>query len=237
MQTENTAQLLRPHQLGDMTEEKDRLENMLNGPSHIRSQIQDRGEVSRQLRHIRRQLETQTPQPYKSKDKDDAVGRMKQLEGEIQEGMLTHEEMRKNPHGAVDHHRKWERANKAKILELKNIRLRMHASDDSPDKLEDERDVANIEDLRPAYRAGGLSMDGAQIPGKEYYMPPDVSPVAVMSEEQSKLLEEVDPKLHARMALLSNDQRADVLDLIDGLVADEKPENAKAKPGRPRKEA
>jgi hypothetical protein len=40
--------------------------------------------------------------------------------------MLSHEEMRKCPPGAVDRHRRWEKKNK-KILEWQNIQRRLNA--------------------------------------------------------------------------------------------------------------
>ena len=127
---ESTNSLFRPHQVEQTKDEIKRLEGTLNAPPHIAAQIQDRGEMTRQLRSLRRNLDQQAPKPYEISEKDSAVARSEQLKAEILEGMPTQAEMRRNPAGAVDKHRKWEKHNKLKILEWKNIQLRRHAGGD-----------------------------------------------------------------------------------------------------------
>lgn len=165
---ESTAPLLRPRQAEKMLEEQRRLEGMLQAPPHIAGQI-DRGEVQRQYKRVARAVQEQTPKPYLPSEKDAAQARAKQLEGEISDGMLSHAEMRRNPPGAVDRHRKWERRNKKKIAELKSIKLRNHVTGDDPDRLEDEMDVANIEYLRPT--ESRMNLDVAQITPADYHLP------------------------------------------------------------------
>jgi hypothetical protein len=69
--------------------------------------------------------------------------------------------MRRNPPGAVDMHMKWERGNKAKIIEWKNIKRMLEPTND-------EKDYTNVEMLR----SSGMSPETAasfmingQIPG------------------------------------------------------------------------
>ena len=149
--------LLRPHQVNEMISDKENLQRQLNNPH-----IQDKGLVTSQLRKLNHQLETQTPKHFVGKDLDTAVQRSDKLKEEILQGMPSQEEMRKSPPGAVDKHRTWEKRNKAKLLEWKEIQLRLNAGSD-------ENDVANFERFRPT--GSSLNMQNAQIPGKQYFMP------------------------------------------------------------------
>ena len=135
-----------------MTEEK------LRNPS-----IQDKGAVQRQLRNLKLQYERQAPEPLAGAEKDTLAAKEKALREEVTQGMLSQEEMRKNPPGAVDQHMRWERANKAKIMEWKNLRLQLAADTSSPDTW--DRDVANLERYRPSGARERVRLD-AQIPGK-----------------------------------------------------------------------
>lgn len=153
-----TASLLRPHQREEMVAERETLERKLINPN-----IEDKGTVRRQMQQLDRQLETQTPKPFTEKEIDSAV----KLEGELREqiltGMPSQEEMRKCPPGAIDKHRQWEKRNKAKLVEWKNLMLRLNAGTE-------DRDVANFEKYRPV--TSNLNMDNAVIQGKQYFMPP-----------------------------------------------------------------
>lgn len=215
---ESTKSLYRPHQVEQSKEEIKRLENTLNAPPHIAAQIQDRGEMTRQLRSLRHDMETQAPKPYLG-ELDDAVKRSEQLREEIVQGMPTHPEMRRNPVGAVDKNRKWERRNKAKILEWKNIQLRLHAGGHL-DELPDSKDVANFERHRPVDASHELNMHGEQIPGAIQHGPaPGAGPATVFSDSDKALLQSVDPELAGSLALLNNDQRAKVKEIIATMTA------------------
>ena len=65
--------------------------------------------------------------------------RLRQLTKEIQVGMPTAESMRKAPPGAVKDHLAWERTNKARIAEWKNLQLRLRKGPE----------VASLERIRP----------------------------------------------------------------------------------------
>ena len=87
--TEDTKPLLRPQQIEDMQEERRRLQNTLDAPMHVRSQLQDVGAMRRQLRSLDYQLETQSPKTYAMEDVDRAVKREEQLRAEFTAGMPT----------------------------------------------------------------------------------------------------------------------------------------------------
>jgi len=140
-----------------MQTEKHALENNLKNPY-----IQDKGAVSTQLRKLNKQLETQTPTEYKADEIDSKVKREKELREDLLNGMPSQEEMRKAPPGAIGKHMTWEKSKKAKLMEWKEIQLRLNPESDDPD-------VANFERFRP--KTNSLNMDNAQIPGKQYYLP------------------------------------------------------------------
>ena len=150
--------LLRPHQMSEHQEEIRLTKEKLSNPA-----IQDKGAVQRQLRNLSLQYERQAPEALPAGEKDTAAKREAALREEITQGMLSQEEMRKNPPGAVDHHIRWERANKAKIMQWKNLRLQLAADTSNPDTW--DRDVANLERYRPAGARERVRLD-AQIPGK-----------------------------------------------------------------------
>ncbi len=105
-------------------------------------------------------LEGSPPSDLKGETKDALAKRQRELEDNIKVGMPTHEEMRRNPAGAVDKHRKWERANKDRILERQNILQLLNPDDDS-------KDLTNIDLIRPsmAPQSATTFMADAQIPG------------------------------------------------------------------------
>ncbi len=215
---ESTKSLFRPHQVEQSKEEIKRLENTLNAPPHIAAQIQDRGEMTRQLRSLRHDLETQAPKPYLG-DLDAAVKRADQLREEIVVGMPTHREMRRNNVGATDKNRKWDRRNKEKVLEWKAIQLRLHAGGHL-DELEDSKDVANFERHRPVDASHELNMHGEQIPGAMQFGPaPGSAPSAIFSDDDMALLQSVDPEIASGLAVMSNEDRARVKQFIATMAA------------------
>lgn len=189
--------LLRPDQLQSARDEIASLEAKLSNPL-----IQDKGEVRKQLVRARKLTDEQTPRsPTDAAEEARMAARSKHLLGEILEGMPSQEEMRKAPPGAVDKHRKWERRNKLRILEWKNLQLRMTVGSG-------DRDVANLERHRPT--ASTLSMDNAQIPGKYFFMPEAHGPAVTFSDEQLAVLRTLSPMLADAISLMTNAQRADV---------------------------
>jgi hypothetical protein len=152
--------LLRPAQVQELNDEKVVLENTLRGDFGY--QIQDRGAAVRKLRNIDKMLADQAPEELTGPEKDKLAKEEKELREQVTYGMLSKEEMRKNPPTAVDRHIRWEAGNKKKIDRWKNIRLQLNAGTQ-------DRDVANLEQYRPETHHG--IMTDAQIPGKHAMSP------------------------------------------------------------------
>lgn len=199
-----TTPLLRPDQVQTAKEEIRSLEAKLQNPL-----IQDKGEVNKQLRRARHMTEMQTPRaPESAEEEGRMVARSKQLLGEILQGMPSQEEMRKAPPGAVDKHRHWESRNKRKILEWKNLQLRLTAGSG-------EREVANLERHRPT--TSSLNMDTTFIQGKNFFMPETTGPAVTFNDAQIALLRKLSPQLADALALMSNTDRQQVKDTISGI--------------------
>ena len=111
---------------------------------------------------VKEKLETQSAPRLKGPELDAVVKEEKQLREEWQVGMLSHEEMRKNPPGAVDRLRAWDKKNKSKVLRWKNAQRTIN-----PDN--DDQDLASIERFRP--KTSQLNMDNAQIQGTNFNFP------------------------------------------------------------------
>jgi hypothetical protein len=157
-----SGNLLRPDQMSehenDIKATRQQLENPL---------VQNKGDVRKRLASLEQQYEKQAPRPIADGNlKDKLAEEGKQLLDEILPGMLSQEEMRKNPAGSVDKHMRWERANKAKILRWKKIQLMLNADQSRPHTW--DRDAANLERYRPEGPVGRFRAD-AQIPGKMSY--------------------------------------------------------------------
>lgn len=215
---ETTKPLLRPRQTEELKEEVGRLRQMLSAPPHIANRIEDRGQLTKNLRAAEHDLQTQAPTAYGEDELDAATKRSAELQDRMVEGMPTQAEMRRNPPGAVDKHRRWERRNKSLLIEWKNIQLRLHQN--GYGDLPDATDLANFERFRPAGGSGEMSLDNAQIPQTKVTQlpPPGAGPVTVMSDEQADVLKNINPALYDQMALLSNDERANVLALVKSYI-------------------
>jgi hypothetical protein len=120
-----------------------------------------RANLAKRRRAIEDQLEQEAPpSDISGETKDALANRLNGLNEDIRTGMPTVEQMRRNPPGAVDQHRKWEKANKARILERANILQLLNPEDDS-------KDLTNIDMIRPSELRQGTAtfMSDAQIPG------------------------------------------------------------------------
>ena len=215
---ETTTPLMKTAQVQEANEEKSRLEETLNAPPHIGSQIQNRGDMIKQLRSISHQLDTQMPHAYDSDQRDAAVAREKELREKWLAGMPTTAEMGRKPAGAVDKHMRWEMNNKTDIMEWKNIRRRLAAGgeiDGGPLGL----DVANVEVYRPTSASHELSLENAQITRPDYHFGGPVGPKTVLTESDLKLLEEVAPEIRMKVALLDEEARAQIKDIIEAARA------------------
>ena len=197
----DTKPLLRPAQAEQARGEIKTLEAKLNSPF-----IENKAEAAKQLRRVRATVESQLPVPPASPEEEGRmVRRSKELLNEILVGMPSQEEMRKAPAGAVDKHMKWEKRNKSKILEWKNIQLRLtHGS---------EPEAANLERYRPT--GSTLNMDNVFISGKQFYLPRgDVGVTVTFSDEQIAAIRALDPETADKICSMSNEQRAEVKEII-----------------------
>lgn len=159
---DTTQNLLRPDQMSEYQRDIDSAKRQLDNPN-----VQDKGAVRKRLTEISRQYDAQAPRPITDgKLKDRLAAEAKQLLDEITPGMLSQEEMRKNPPRAVDRHMKWEAANKKKILRWKKIQLMLNADQSRPHTW--DRDAANLEAYRPEGASNRVRLD-AQIPGAMSY--------------------------------------------------------------------
>jgi len=199
---ERVAPLLRKDQVQDMEDEKLAAETKLRSPSFLG----DKYAVKEQLQALVQQLESQRPRPYTSAEIDGAVKREAQLRAEIREGMLSQEEMRKCPPGAVDRHRAWEKRNVGRIEEWQNIQRRLTCESDDVES-------ASIENFRPVQST--MNMHNALIPGKDYYLPPmGAGQPVIFSAAQIELLRALNPGLADTIGALSNVERGQVKDVL-----------------------
>lgn len=157
-----TENLLRPPQYDELKKEKEEIDYKLHGPwKHL---VQKPGRLLQRSKEVDKQLAQQLPEPITNPlEKNQLYATEKALREKITHGMLSQEEMRKNPAGAVDRHRRWERANKPDIMKWKNVRLQLAADQGDPSTW--DRDTANLEQFRPEGATGRVRLD-AQIPGK-----------------------------------------------------------------------
>lgn len=205
--------LLRTDQMYEMEGEKDTLRKKLASPH-----IEDKGAVAEQLRRLEKQLDTQRPREYVGSEIDVAVRREAELRAQWTQGMLSQEEMRKCPPGAVDRHRRWEKANKPAIAEWQNIQRRLTAGSD-------DHESASIERFRPT--TSTMNLDGALIQGKQFFLPPHGAAMPVtFSDEQIAALQAIVPDLAARLATLTNVERAQVKEVLGGGIGLSEPSAA-----------
>lgn len=156
------ANLLRPAQMVEHFNEIKHAESDLENPK-----VQDKGAVRQRMTSLKKQYESQAPRPITDGGTKDALAKEADtLLHQILPGMLSQEEMRKNPAGSVDKHLRWERANKAKIVRWKKIQCVLNADGSDPHTW--DRDAANLERFRPQGVQDKFRAD-AQITGQMTY--------------------------------------------------------------------
>lgn len=160
--TKPSGNLLRPAQMAEQEHEIRAAEAQLTNPN-----IQDKGAVRTRIRTLKQQFEQQAPrQVVDGKVKDAMAKEAQGLLDQILPGMLSQEEMRKNPAGSVDKHLRWERANKPKIIRWKKLQCMLNADGSNAGTW--DRDAANLERFRPQGVQDRFRTD-AQISGKMSY--------------------------------------------------------------------
>ena len=154
--------LLRPAQMAEHYNDLQIAKSDLENPK-----VQDKGAVRQRVGNLQKQYESQAPRPITDGALKDKIRKESdQLLAEILPGMLSQEEMRKNPAGSVDKHMRWERANKPKIMKWKKHQIVLNA--DESDPITWDRDAANLERFRPEGPQDRLRTD-AQIGGHMSY--------------------------------------------------------------------
>jgi len=136
------------------------LEATLSDPG---ARLEDRGEVTQQLKRAKHALDTESPPDVTPAQRDAIAKEAVELREKIRGQMCSQEEMRKAPPGAIGKHFK-EREMIPLHLRWKNLMRILHKGDPNPD-------VANIEMLRP--KESTINMDNAVIPGKQFFLSPD----------------------------------------------------------------
>ena len=151
-----TKPLLRFNQREEHKAEIEAMEHMLPSLKN-----DDRRSVQPRIARMKKDLESQSPAELPGAVKDKIAARAKALEEKFTAGMLSKEEMRKNPAGAVGQFMKWEKANKPAIMEWKNAMQMLEPDSNDPD-------LSNVERLRPEGAKDRFRAD-AQITGKMTY--------------------------------------------------------------------
>ena len=220
---ESTKPLLRPNQVEDLVEEKRRLEGMLD-PHNPFSKGINIASTKKQLHNTNRMLAEQSPMPYENVDLDNARKRSEELLENIKQGMPTSREMRRLVPGSVDKHRGWMQRAKDKVLEWKNIQLRLHASNVDLGLLSDSGDIANLERHRPQGGANELPMANAVVPDKQFFNLGNVGTV-VFSDQELRQIKELFPDVYTKVAILDNDQREQLKQMLstEASIEAEKP--------------
>lgn len=135
--------LLKQPQIQELQEEKEQITQTLSPSNPFRNKISKPNLLAARARAIDKTLEEYAPEPLTGSEKDLLMKKEQQLREQWLQGMPTEEEMRKNPAGMADYHRKWEKHNKPAILQWKNVRRQQEPDSDDPD-------LANIERYRPS---------------------------------------------------------------------------------------
>ncbi len=153
--------MLKQPQIQELQEEKESLQATLAPTNPFRNKISKPQLLHARIKNIEKTLEANAPEPLPGEEKDRLAKMELELREKITHGMPTEEEMRKNPAGMVDRHRRWEKQNKRDILTWKNIRRQLEPDSDDPD-------LANLERYRPAGVMDRL-VANAQISGAMNY--------------------------------------------------------------------
>lgn len=185
---------LRPHQVAELTDEKKRLDAFLKRPDV------DKSDARKNLQNVANMIAEQSAKQLTGQDLDSAKKRIDTLEATIKKGMLSNEEMRKSPPGAVGRHIAHDKANKENIQEWKRLQIAVNAGDHDPD-------LANIERLRPA--KSRMNMHNALVSGTEHHNVNNAAPTTVLTSSDIALITERAPvEVSGRLCVMDADQRA-----------------------------
>lgn len=150
--------ILRKHQREEWQREIDQTNKFLaREKQNPNSPVQASGRIFVQNESRKKLLASQSPRPLSGEEKDRVAALERQMLSEIQEGMPTQVEQRRNVPGVQYKIRQWHNANKGKVLKWKRCRILLN-----PDS--DDRELTNVERYRPVGAMGALTTDAA-IPG------------------------------------------------------------------------
>lgn len=151
--TKKARRIFRPWESDEVKRNKRSLQKALESP-HVEDKSAVRAAIGRM-----NDMEYEHGVPELTPEqRDKAAKKVKELEGQIREGMLSSEEMRRNPPGAVDQNVWWERRNKDRIRQWRNLNAALHPGIPA----DQAQSLFSPERLRP--RHSHLNMDNAQIP-------------------------------------------------------------------------
>lgn len=143
---------------------RDDIKEMERAIGDPKSQFSDRGAAIKQLKYLQHDLDVGEPPDTTPEQRDMLSREERALRDEIVPAMPSQAEMRRKPPGAVGKHMAFEKAFKSKILRWKNIRRILNKGNDDPD-------ISNLERYRGTKST--LNMDNAEIPGKDFFIPPN----------------------------------------------------------------
>lgn len=147
--------ILSPFEQQQLKSDKSFLRGSMDSP-HTSMKEDVRKAMDRTVRHE----QAAAPPELNTAQQDYAKREIARLETEISDGLLSSEEMRRGPHGAVAQNLRWHRKNAAKVERWRNLQKTLYAGMDKHD-LSVRLDVDR---LRP--RVSRMSMEGAAIPQK-----------------------------------------------------------------------
>jgi hypothetical protein len=151
--TKKARRLFRPWEAAEIADNKAHLQKALESPH-----VEDKSAVRDAHKRLCAMEKEHGVPDFNSAERDAAAKEVKELEQQMRVGMLSAEEMRRNPPGAVDQNVWWERKNKWRVNRWRALQTALHkgiAGDQS-------RSLLDIERFRP--RASQMNMDNAQIP-------------------------------------------------------------------------
>lgn len=153
MRSRKSRRLFRPWEADEIKQNKVALTRALESPH-----IEDKSAVRDAIKRLSA-MEVEHGVPDLTPDeRDHANKRVKELEEQIKEGMLSHEEMRRNPPGAVDQNVWWEKKNKRRVALWRDLNAALHKGIPA----DQAHALFSVERLRP--RVSRFNMDNAQIP-------------------------------------------------------------------------
>lgn len=162
-QAKRQRRLFTPAEAQQVTQDKQSCLKALESPH-----IEDKSAVRAAYKRLEKMQEIHGIPDLTPDQRTKAAVQVKELEEQIKVGMLSYEEMRRNPPGAVDQNVWWEKKNKSRIMKRRNLLLALHKGMPG----DEAQELTTIERLRP--RTNQLNMDGAQIPAvRSFSFPSD----------------------------------------------------------------